>query len=240
MKKLFLLALAAIIVFFSCRDVFGKRIRGNGQLKTQERATIDFSMVDVSGAMDLYLSHGPAHAVKVETDENLLEFIETIFKDNTLIIRPEKGFNLKPRNTIKVYVTSPVFTRLEASGACDIYSENKILSDSEINIDMSGSCKADVELNAPKVSADVSGACQLLLRGETKDFSVDGTGSTKIHAMELMAENVDIEIAGAGSAEVFASVSLNVNISGAASVKYKGNPQVNQKVSGAGSVKKVD
>jgi hypothetical protein len=241
MKKLFLLALLGSLVFMSCRQVFGKKIRGNGNVKTDVRTvSSDFSKVDVSGAIDLYVSHSETRSIKIETDENLLEFIETIQDGDRLIIRPEKGVNLKPRNTIKVFVSSPDFTYFEVSGACDIYSENKILSSSEIVIDLSGSCKADLELNTPKLMVDASGSSHIILKGETKDFSVDGSGSTNVRSAELMAENVSLEISGAGSAEVFASVSLDVDISGAASVKYRGSPKVNQKISGAGSVKKVD
>ncbi len=66
------------------------------------------------------------------------------------------------------------------------------------------------------------------------------SGSTDIKCMELMAENVDVHITGAGDAEVFASVKLDVSVSGAGNVKYKGNAVVNKSVSGAGSVKKVE
>jgi hypothetical protein len=50
-----------------------------------------------------------------------------------------------------------------------------------------------------------------------------------------------VEISGAGSAQVFASVRLNAEVSGAGSVDYKGGaPAVDQHVSGAGSVHRVN
>jgi len=55
-----------------------------------------------------------------------------------------------------------------------------------------------------------------------------------------MAENTQVELSGAGDAQVFASVKLDVRVSGAADVKYKGNATVSQSVRGAGSVKKVE
>ena len=81
----------------------------------------------------------------------------------------------------------------------------------------------------------------LHLTGETKDFNVDGSGAQSIKCFELMAENAHVEMSGAGDAEVFASVKLDVHVaSGASDVKYKGNATVSQNVSGAGSVKKAD
>ncbi len=137
-------------------------------------------------------------------------------------------------------MSSPEFDRLEASGACDIFSDNKISATNELYIDLSGSCEATIELNAPKVIADLSGASDVNLRGETKEFVADGSGSTGIRCFDLMAENVRIDISGSGNAEVFASVKLDVDISGAGDVKYRGNASVTQHISGAGSVKKVD
>jgi hypothetical protein len=56
-----------------------------------------------------------------------------------------------------------------------------------------------------------------------------------------MAENTKVDISGAGSAEVFASVKLDAHVSGAGKVRYKGDAaNVQQQVSGAGSVKKAE
>jgi hypothetical protein len=95
-------------------------------------------------------------------------------------------------------------------------------------------------LNTPKIAADISGSCDLLLTGETKDFSVHGSGSTDIKAMDLKAENVDVHISGSGEADVYASVKLNIGVSGSGSVRYKGNPSISQEISGSGSIKKVE
>jgi len=90
------------------------------------------------------------------------------------------------------------------------------------------------------VETGSSGAGSISLKGETKDFSVDGSGSTDIHCFELLAENTSVELSGAGDAQVYASVKLDVHVSGAADVKYKGNANLTKEISGAGSVKKVD
>ena len=97
-----------------------------------------------------------------------------------------------------------------------------------------------MELNAPGIKADLTGASHINLKGETKNFSVEGSGATIIRCFELMTENTEVDLTGAGNAEVFASVKLDVHVSGAADVKYKGNAVLNKDVNGAGSVRKVD
>ena len=240
MKVFFVLALFSATIVTSCNFVNGKRIRGNGNIKTESRTSGMFTSVDVSGNIDLYVKQDSAHSIRVEADENLMEYIVIKTEGDKLVIESKDGYNLSGSRDIKVYVSSPLFRRLEASGACDIFGENKITSAEMIDIDLSGASDVKLELKAPKVKAELSGAGSIELKGETKDFSVSGSGSTDIKCMELMAENVDVHITGAGDAEVYASVKLDVSVSGAGNVRYKGNAVVNKSISGAGSVKKVE
>lgn len=240
MKRLSLIAIFCISIFTSCQHVFNDKIKGNGTIKTEIRTAGIFTSVGVGGNIDLYVKQDSARHIKIEADENLLQYIEVTMEGDKLIVQPKDGYNLTGSKAIKVYVSSPVFNKLEASGACDIIGENKITSTEAMEIDLSGASDVKLELKAPKVDAELSGAGLVELKGETKDFSVSGSGSSDIKCMELMAENVDVHISGAGEAEVFASVKLDVSVSGAGNVKYKGNAVVNKNISGAGSVKKVE
>jgi hypothetical protein len=240
MKRLFIVALSSLVLFSSCREIFAKRIRGNGNVIMQERSAASFTAIDVSGNIDVYPKSDSVVSIKVEVDENLQQYIEVISNGGELEIRTQRGFNLRPSRHIKVYVSAPVFTRFDASGACDIIGQNTISSPDEIRIELSGSCDATMEVNAPKISSRLSGACNIKLKGQTKEFNVNGSGSTDIKCVDLLAENVDVHISGAGDAEVYASVSLTGKVSGAADIKYKGNAQPSIKSTGASSVKKVN
>ena len=240
MRQIFIMAASALLLFSSCRQIFAKRIRGNGNITTQTRSAGGFNSIDVSGSIDVYVRQDSSSSVKVETDDNLQQYVETFRDGDVLRIKTEEGYNLKPSRQIKVYVSSSMFRRFEASGACNIFSEAKINNPADVDVDLSGSCDITLEISAPKITADVSGACSVKLKGETKEFRIQGSGSTDIKCYELVADNVDLDISGAGDAEVYANVKLNGEISGAASVNYKGTAQTNIHTSGATSVNKVD
>jgi hypothetical protein len=240
MKRFSIFLILFSMLSVSCRFTFGKRIHGNGNIKTETRTTGQFNSVDVSGNINVYVRQDSLTSVKIEADENLLEYIHITVDGSKLDIREEDGYNLSSAKGIKVYVSGPSFKQFESSGACDIFSENQIKSSEPVTIKLSGSCDVNMDISAPKIEVDLSGAGTIVLKGETKDFNVDGSGSTNVKCFDLMTENTDIEMSGAGDAEVFASVKLSVHVSGAADVKYKGNAVVNQEVSGAGSVKKVE
>jgi Putative auto-transporter adhesin, head GIN domain len=241
MKRILFFSLLLPVILTSCHYFGGRRIQGNGHVTTQVRSVSDFNGIDVSGGIDVYVTQDSAFSVKVEIDDNLQEFIEVYKEGETLRIHQADNTSLNTTSgKIKVYVSAPAYRRLEASGACNIIGQNKLSSTGDLSIDLSGSCDVKMELNAPKVIAGLSGACSIQLKGDTKEFKVEGSGSTDIKCMELLAENVNIDISGAGNAEVYASVKLNVEVSGSGDVKYKGNATVSQSVSGAGSVKKVE
>lgn len=224
----------------SCNFMGGKRIKGNGVIKTETRSAGTFNGIDVSGNADVYVKQDSAYSVRIETDENLMEYLVVENKNGILDIHQKEGTNLRPSKAIKVYVSGPSFKSFDASGACDYFSENLITSTEAISINLSGSCDIKMELKAPKIDADLSGSGSITLKGEAKDFEVGGSGSTDVHCFELLTENTSVQISGSGSAEVFASIKLDVSVSGSGDVKYKGNGVVSQSISGSGSVKKAE
>lgn len=240
MKRTILGLLLMSLFFVSCRQVFGKKIRGNGKITTQTRNVSGFMSVNVSGAIDVYLSQDSSALVKVETDDNLVDHVETYEEGGILYIRIQKGYNPKPSDAIKVHVSAPVLRKISASGACDIFTSGRLTSSESFAINLSGASDAELDLKAPRVTADLTGAGKLKLKGETRDLELEGTGSSELECLEMMAENVTVDITGSGEADVFASVTLDVSVTGSGSVKYKGSPAVSQKISGAGSVKKIN
>ena len=121
MKRIIVLLLLATAFFSSCKYVTGKKIRGNGNVITQPRSFTDFSGVKVSSAIHLYVKQDSVFSVKVETDENLQPYIIIGKEGDLLIIRQEDNTNLDATGRIKVYVSAPSFSMLDASGACKIY-----------------------------------------------------------------------------------------------------------------------
>lgn len=232
---------SALILSSSCYYFGGKRIRGNGNVVTREHSVGNFDEVEAHGAIDVYVNQGPSGPVKVVTDENLQEYIVVEDHGNQVEIRFKQGYNLRPTDKVKAYVSSPNFTRLDVSGACNIYGERKLSLNNPLSMQVSGAGDIKMDIDAPRVTAQISGAGNMTMTGQTKDVEIDISGAGKARCYDLLSENTKVDISGAGSAEVYASVFLDAHVSGAGSVKYRGNAgKVNQQVSGAGSVKKAE
>ncbi len=108
MTRIFLLFAVLAFTMQSCIYMGGKRVRGNGNIETEERSVSAFDEVEVHGSMDVHVSQGDTRPVRLEGDENLLQYIEIKQVGNKLKIGPRPGYNLRPSSKLKVYVTSPI------------------------------------------------------------------------------------------------------------------------------------
>ena len=230
----------SLFLLSSCDYFSGTRVRGDGNVVAQSRTVDGFSGVDVSGAIEVVVRQDAAYSVKVETDNNLQEYVEVHNEGGILRIQNRNRFRLLPSRRVIVYVTGPGLTSFSASGACKIKSENKITATSPVDIDATGASGIHLDINAPSVDVSLTGASSASLKGETKELSISSSGSSDVNAFELLSENTDVDVSGAGNAEVFASVKLEAEGSGASKIRYKGNASVSSNTSGASSVQKVN
>ena len=236
MKRIFFFLLSLLSLFLSACNIFGERVHGDGNIKSETRQTGHFSSVDVSNNINLHIRQDNSWSVRVETDANLLEFIQVRESNGLLRIDVRDHYNLDPSRNIDVFVTAPDFRALTASGASEIMSESKIVSTDGMDIDVSGASEINLEIKAPRIKAGLSGASKATLRGETKDVSMHGSGASEFRCFDLMAEGADVDVSGASNADVFASVNLKAEASGASNIRYKGKPSVSSNTSGAGNV----
>ncbi len=235
-----LLTIAVVFVFASCLFNGGKRITGSGTTASEQRAVSDFTGVEVAGPYDVFVTQGTEFTVRVEGDANLLQYI-TVEKDGSVLeIGSRNGFNLRPKNGIKIYVTAPRLDELQVAGSGSIVGQTKLTAEAlKISIGGSGDVRL-AEVDAPEVRSDIGGSGSVHLKGRTQNFYADVAGSGEIHAFDLLSESTHVDIAGSGNAAVFASKTLDVNIAGSGDVQYKGAPAVKQNKAGSGSVRKAE
>jgi hypothetical protein len=240
MFRLLSAAFFSFIIFSSCNFV-GDRVHGTGNVVTKSRDFSNFTGVSVSSALSLYVKQDSAYSVKVEVDDNLQQYIEISQSNGILHIRQRNNTSLDATaGRISIYVSAPEFKYLEVSGASSIIGENSLTSSSGIEIQLTGASNGQLELKAPVVKADVSGASKITLRGQTKDLSLDGSGASQIKGFDLLSETTTVEVSGASTAEVFGSVKINATASGASNVRCKGKGEISKDESGASNVSKID
>lgn len=239
MRDISLVFIIFILAFGACKYAGGKRITGNGNVTTQQRSITDFDAVEVQGSFTVYLSQGNTYDVRVEAEDNLMDYIVVEKDGNELEVRFKRNHRIRTNKPVKVYVTAPSYTQLAISGSGDIVSQTKISNSSQLDIDISGSGDANLEVDAPTINAEIGGSGTALLRGTTRTFNGEIAGSGELKAYNLLSERSDIDVAGSGDVEVYASKQLDVSVAGSGNVNYKGNPTITQNIAGSGTVRKA-
>jgi len=215
MRKILIVLLAGCVVLVVGCHLPG--VRGNGQIKTEERSIATFANVDASGAFEIEWQNGPP-AVRVTTDGNLLPYIENNVSEDTLHLRT-RG-HLWPTHGIKIVISSPTRAGGRIRGAVKLTVK---------------------QLSGPSFAVESKGASQISLDGNVDRLLVDMTGASQLAADGLQAKTAEISTTGAGDAEVAVTDTLNVVITGAGKVTYSGNPPtIKKQITGAGSVRHKD
>ncbi len=218
----------------------GKKVRGNGVTSSQERNVGSFNRINVSGPIEVLITQSNTTSVKIEGDENLLKYVEVENDGGELNIQPKKRYNLRPRSALRVHISAPQYEFFGVAGSGKIKSLTQINNNNELRIDIAGSGTIELNIDVPSIDSEISGSGTVILNGTTRNFKNEINGSGDVRAFNLLSENTEVEIAGSGDAEVYASKQLNVKISGSGDVAFKGNPVVKQSTSGSGNIKKVD
>lgn len=202
-----------------------EKIKGSGNVITEEREIPAFSSVEFEGAYDILIKQSEdKEELKIEADDNLLKYIKTkVTNAGVLIVSVDEDVNISDFDEMNIYLTCVDLGSLKVSGAAQIENIGGLKLE-KFALEISGA--ADVELNifADKFKADLSGATNIELSGKVAEAKIEISGVGNLKALEMEVGKLKIDISGAGNAEVFVKEALDVSISGLGNVSYKGDP----------------
>ncbi len=243
MKKSSIITLCLSVVFFSCNQSTSEDavVQHQGAAGIRSYSLKGFKDIEVSSALQVVLTQGTTYSVKVDADEAFLNKLQLNVSGAELKIGLKGTLHLKNNHRAKVYITAPEFRKLEASGACSFSNTQLIQSAQPIKLELSGVSHAVLHLEAPRIEVEHSGSGSVTLKGKTTDLELEGSGVSTFNCFEMIADNVAVDLSGAGNAFVWATKALRGDISGVSTIHYKGNPAVlHQERSGMATFKKVD
>jgi hypothetical protein len=224
-------SLACAVPFVGTRT-----IKGSGNVVTAERDVSGFDSVALSGFGEVIITQSDKESLTVETDDNLMQYIETQVRGRTL----ELGFTdddilLRPSKSIIFRLSVIELTALDSSGA-GLFEMDELDAD-RLKVNLSGAGDIGIDsLSATDLVVTVSGAGNIKLAGQVETQEIDLSGLGNYNAPDLESQAATVRISGAGSAGIWALDTLDVTISGAGNVDYYGSPEVSKNISGLGKV----
>jgi len=232
----FLTLIVALFTITSCQndgDGIFDCTKGEGNIITKELYLQEFTGVRLQTAADIYITQGSEFSVVAKGQDNIIRMLELDISNG--IWEVEFDGCVKNYNELNIYITMPAIDYLAISGAGTIYSEN-VFDVADLGLKISGSGDIILNVNADQIDGTISGSGKIKLTGTADITEYDISGSGNFYTFGLQSKVTEVEISGAGKAEVFVEDHLKVNISGSGDVYYKGNPTLDVKITGSGNI----
>lgn len=270
MKKILILLLT-LVLLFACDFDTNKleRIEVSGPIITENEYLDDFTEIIVAGPFDIVIDQNASHSILIETYESLMQWVGVEVIDEALVLHladtsEAHKFNVSfddpkteditryaimsssrlkwPDNEkyLHVVISVDMLEKIQVIGETTIKIAG-VLEGENLKFDVAGAVNFDGDLNVKRLDAEIAGAGNLKLRGKADYFKIECAGAGTIKAYELLADTVDIHVAGVCNAHVYARNSITAEVAGVGTIKYKGQPKnVVFDKAGLGSLKPAD
>ncbi len=242
MKNALICSVLITLFLTNCTSIFNKKIKGSGNVTTEERPVTPFDKIDVNGIFKVYLTQGDTEKVEVEIDDNLQQYVNVHNEGSTLVldIKNTKGVNWGKTTQNNIYITLKNINQLNIEGVCTVETRTTLVCES-LKLNVEGVSNSSLELNCDILEAKLVGVGNTELMGEAREFTAKKEGVGSLKASDLRAAIVDIKNSGVGSAEVYASQELSMKNSGVGSISYSGDAVIKSIDSeGVGKIRKAD
>ncbi len=236
MKKALYLFIIISVTQVSCvMDGWNNGISGNGNVEEEVRDVTGFSGVHVSTGIDVYLTEGNDFKVTVEADENLLDVILTELNGEMLVVKTDR-VNIRNAKSKKVHITMPELTELKISSAGDCEALTPFECD-DLRLGISSAGDLSLEVEAESIKLDISSSGDARIAGTTDYLNASLSSAGDLHAFDLIAKKVDVNVSSAGDAQVHATDEISMDASSAGNIYYRGDAKVvHSRSSSAGDI----
>lgn len=232
----FLLLICAFLLGYSNLSA-SKPEKGSGKIISEERTITTFNSIVLSGKANVILTQGSNESVKIETDDNLMQFVNTEVSNKTLYIKMNKSTSPKKLN---IYITVKMLQEYILKGSCELTANSSLKFD-KFKIELHGSANILLKsLECSNLDVVIKGTGKLELNGKAFSANYDINGTGNINAPTFETTNSDVSIRGVGNCKVWAIENLKATINGTGSISYKGKPKnIDKSIRGVGSIEPI-
>ena len=211
------LLVALSIILSSCTDTVNKLASAavNHKFQFEREDTVkwgklvertcslpDFKALDVDGVVCLIFTQDSVCSVRVKGNEKCLEAYNVGLDEDELKVslKDKKGKINDSTPAITLYVSAPVLTDLEFSGAGKVEMQGQIEMPAKLTVEMNGATNFVVDsLAVRSLELEMNGAskCSIAKLETTGNIEIEVNGAGDINA-DVFCQDLRIEMNGAG------------------------------------------
>ena len=234
--KASLVLILAILLVSACGVI---PMLGSRNIISENRKVSGFDRLEVSGGGDVTIIQDGTEALKIETDDNVMQYVTSKVQGGTLSIGlefPSLRSVIPSRLSLTLHVKD--LSGIITSGSWNVGSDS--FQTRSLDIAISGSGRVTIHtLTADKLTVDISGSGKMDMAGNVKTQDVTISGSGSYNAGDLQTQHTKAGVSGSGNVTTWATGSLDASISGMGTISYYGSPRVAFNQSGSGTIKSL-
>lgn len=222
MKKWSLFAALAVLVFStqSCW-MLGPSVKGNGEVTEETRQLSDFSRLETSTGLEVFLIADSGEYVVVEADENLLQDIRTEVKGNTLKIFTES--RIRWAKSKKLYVHYKHLSALNSSSGSFIRCSDPLRTN-RLEIKASSGSHQYLQINTKELDSRCSSGAHIYISGKCDDATLKASSGAHFKGQTFQATKCSADASSGAHIWVEVTDQLQAEASSGAHISYAGNP----------------
>lgn len=212
-------------------------ISSNAQV-TSTLELSSFNKIELDISADIIIKQGSTQKVEVSGPQDLIDLLNKEVSGEEWDIKYTKR-NVKSKESLKITITIAHLEEVSLNGSGDITGVSAFHEDDmEISINGSGSIDLEIYVKDLEIDINGSGDCNLSGTSEKLEASINGSGDIK--AVDLQVEYAEFSINGSGSTKIHVTKKLTASINGSGDIHYKGDPNIKTSRNGSGKIKNIE
>lgn len=205
-------------------------------IKKEIGKLVPFDVVELHGPFQADVRVGNGPDLDIEGPAYLIEALDVHIGSDKLTLKVDEDVDVKSGDWIKVSLDTPALTSLSLAGHGKTTVQAPV-GDS-LAVDVSGASTLTLSnVNVGQLTIGIAGAADVTAAGTAKKATYTLAGAGAFTAQELVAEDVSVNLSGAGSVRVHATKRIKGAVSGIGKLAVAGSPaERDVNVSGIGDV----
>jgi hypothetical protein len=240
-SKLILIVSIVALSILACQvgsfSLGGARtVRGSGDIVEETRAVSGVTGVELATLGTLTIEVGDTESLRIEAEDNLMEYLETEVRGGRLRIGTQDDVNLRATRPVNYYLTVTGLEAIVITSSGDIQAPDLEAERFSITINSSGDLEMGM-LNADTLEVDIGSSGDLdIAGGEVKTQNVTISSSGNYTAQDLESAEAEVRLNSNGSATIWVHDQLKAILSSSGDLRYRGNPTLDATTSSSGDV----
>jgi len=235
-----LVVLALALSSLACSFGGFATVRGSGHVVEENRAVSGFTGVNLATLGNLQIQLGDREGLRIEAEDNLIPYLETVVSGDQLEIGNRDGIGLRPTRPVNFYLTVKSLDSIALSGSGNIVAPDLKADQFRVRLSGSGNVKLG-NLYATDIEMRLTGSGNLRVVGATaKDQQITLSGSGDVGLGNWNAETVEVRITGSGELDASSGAvkEQHVTLSGSGEYRAEGvdSATAEARITGSGSM----